>query len=95
MKTLQQSFRLFRTTHRQRSILCFVTTAILSIVHINVRAENITVTHWGASFYGAPYAVAMQKGWFKTDKFDVTGIITSTGGGTSVRNTLASNIPIG
>ena len=59
------------------------------------RAESITVTHWGAAFYGAPYAVAMEKGWFKTAKFDVTGIITSTGGGTSVRNTLASDTPIG
>ena len=58
-------------------------------------AESITVTHWGAAFYGAPYAVAMEKGWFKTPKFDVTGIITSTGGGTSVRNTLASDTPIG
>lgn len=61
----------------------------------SVRAESITVTHWGAAFYGAPYAVAMDKGWFKTEKFDVTGIITSTGGGTSVRNTLASDTPIG
>ena len=59
------------------------------------RAESITVTHWGAAFYGAPYAVAMDKGWFKTEKFDVTGVITSTGGGTSVRNTLASDTPIG
>ena len=95
MKTLQMSFDLFRMARYHRSILWLVTTALLSIVHLNARAENITVTHWGASFYGAPYAVAMEKGWFKTAKFDVTGIITSTGGGTSVRNTLASNIPIG
>lgn len=95
MKTSKSSFGLFRMARYQRSILCLVSTAILSIAQISARAENITVTHWGASFYGAPYAVAMEKGWFKTDKFDVTGIITSTGGGTSVRNTLASNIPIG
>ena len=25
-------------------------------------AETITVTHWGSAFYGAPYAVAMEKG---------------------------------
>src|SRR5580704_16315677 len=25
------------------------------------RADTITVTHWGAAFYGAPYAVAMDK----------------------------------
>jgi len=61
----------------------------------SARAEQITVTHWGAAFYGAPYAVAMAKGWFKEEGVDVTGILTSTGGGTSVRNTLASGLPYG
>jgi NitT/TauT family transport system substrate-binding protein len=58
-------------------------------------AETITVTHWGAAFYGAPYAVAMEKGFFKAHGVDVTGVLTSTGGGTSVRNTLASDLPFG
>jgi NitT/TauT family transport system substrate-binding protein len=58
-------------------------------------AETITVTHWGAAFYGAPYAVAMEKGYFKQHGVDVTGILTSTGGGTSVRNTLAGDLPYG
>ncbi len=59
------------------------------------RAETITVTHWGAAFYGAPYAVAMAKGFFKQNGVDVTGILTSQGGGTSVRNTLAGDLPYG
>ena len=59
------------------------------------RAETITVTHWGAAFYGAPYAVAMEKGFFKARGVDVTGVLTSTGGGTSVRNTLAGDLPFG
>jgi NitT/TauT family transport system substrate-binding protein len=58
-------------------------------------AESITVTHWGAQFYGAPYAVALEKGFFKEAGVDVTGFLTSTGGGTSVRNTLASDLPYG
>ena len=58
-------------------------------------AEQITVTHWGAQFYGAPFAVALEKGWFKEQGADIDGFITSTGGGTSVRNTLASNLPYG
>jgi NitT/TauT family transport system substrate-binding protein len=58
-------------------------------------AETITVTHWGAAFYGAPYAVAMDKGFFKARGIDVTGVLTSTGGGTSVRNTLAGDLPFG
>ncbi|HVY42712.1 MAG TPA: ABC transporter substrate-binding protein [Hyphomicrobiaceae bacterium] len=73
----------------------FAAIVALGITQHSAVAESITVTHWGAAFYGAPYAVAMEKGWFKTDNFNVTGIITSTGGGTSVRNTLASDTPFG
>ncbi len=58
-------------------------------------AESITVTHWGSAFYGAPYAVAMEKGFFKAHGVDISGILTSNGGGTSVRNTLAGDLPFG
>ena len=66
----------------------------LGLAH-SAAAETITVTHWGAAFYGAPYAVAMQKGFFKQRGVDITGVLTSTGGGTSVRNTLAGDLPYG
>jgi len=59
------------------------------------RADSITVTHYGSAFYGAPYAVAMAKGFFKQHGVDITGILTSAGGGTSVRNMLASDLPFG
>ena len=59
------------------------------------QAETITVTHWGGQFYGVPYAVAMDKGFFKQNGVDVTGILTAAGGGTAVRNTLAGGIPFG
>lgn len=59
------------------------------------RAETITVTHWGSAFYGAPYAVAQAKGFFKKHGVDITGFLTSAGGGTSVRNTLAGDLPFG
>src|SRR5438552_18701209 len=65
------------------------------LVTTSLRAETITVTHWGAAFYGAPYAVAMAKGFFKQRGVDITGVLTSTGGGTSVRNTLAGDLPYG
>ena len=58
-------------------------------------ADTITVTHWGGLFYGAPYAVAMEKGFFKQHGVDVTGILTAPGGGTAVRNTMAGDIPFG
>jgi NitT/TauT family transport system substrate-binding protein len=59
------------------------------------RAETITVTHWGSAFYGAPYAVAMEKGFFRKRGVDITGFLTSAGGGTSVRNMLAGELPYG
>jgi NitT/TauT family transport system substrate-binding protein len=64
-------------------------------VTATANAETITVTHWGSAFYGAPYAVAMAKGFFKKHGLDITGILTSAGGGTSVRNTLAGDLPFG
>ena len=68
---------------------------ILAWQSSSARAETITVTHWGGQFYGLPYAVAMEKGLFKKNGVDVTGILTAAGGGTAVRNTLAGGIPFG
>ncbi len=39
--------------------------------------------------------VAMSKGYFRSRGADITGILTSAGGGTSVRNMLASDLPFG
>ena len=60
-----------------------------------VKAEEITVTHWGALMYGTPYAVALAKGFFKQAGIDVTGILTSKGGGTTVRNVMEGGLPFG
>lgn len=58
-------------------------------------AADISVTQWGASLYGAPFAVALENGSFQKAGVDVTGVIGSGGGGTSVRNTLAASLPYG
>ena len=79
-----------------KACLC-ATIGVAALMSLAARAlaETITVTHWGAAFYGAPYAVAMEKGFFRERGVDITGILTSTGGGTSVRNTLAGDLPFG
>ncbi|MDB5989165.1 MAG: transporter substrate-binding protein [Herbaspirillum sp.] len=59
------------------------------------RAEEISVTQYGQSLYGLPYAVALEKGLFKKAGIDITGILSSGGGGTTVRNILASPTPYG
>src|SRR5205823_5229789 len=58
-------------------------------------AVDLTVTQFGQTMFGAPFAVAKVKGFFKEVGIDVTGFITSTGGGTTIRNLLASEIPYG
>jgi NitT/TauT family transport system substrate-binding protein len=60
-----------------------------------VSADSMVVTHWGSAFYGAPFAVAMAKGYFKQNGVDISGITSGIGGGTSVRNTLAGDLPFG
>jgi NitT/TauT family transport system substrate-binding protein len=58
-------------------------------------AEQITVTHWGVLMYGAPYAVAIEKGYYKEAGLDIDGVLTSKGGGTTMRNVMASSLPYG
>jgi NitT/TauT family transport system substrate-binding protein len=57
--------------------------------------DEISVTQYQASFYGVPYTIASEKGLFKKAGIDITGFIGSGGGGTTVRNILASPTPYG
>jgi NitT/TauT family transport system substrate-binding protein len=61
----------------------------------SVLAQEIVVSNYGVSANGMPFAVAMEKGYFKDEGINVTGIITSAGGGTTLRNMLAGNAPYG
>ena len=44
-----------------RAIAAAVAAAIACLV-VPARAEEISVTQWGASLYGAPFAVAIENG---------------------------------
>ncbi len=83
-----------RLSAPRRAAAIFAALALALLPRL-AQADTITVTHWGAAFYGTPYAVAMAKGFFKSRGVDITGVLTSTGGGTSVRNTLAGDLPYG
>jgi NitT/TauT family transport system substrate-binding protein len=69
----------------QGLVTLFAALAALGAAH----AENIAVGNYGSSANGMPFAVALYKGFFKEEGADVTGIIASQGGGTSVRNAMA------
>jgi NitT/TauT family transport system substrate-binding protein len=59
------------------------------------RAEQIVVSNYGIAANGMPYAIAIEKGFFKQEGADVTGILSSNGGGTTIRNLLGGNLNYG
>ncbi|VFR23386.1 ABC-type nitrate/sulfonate/bicarbonate transport systems, periplasmic components [plant metagenome] len=81
--------RITRLAHRLAAAACLMGTALAA------QAATLTVTHWGQGMYGVPFAVALEKGYFKEAGLDITGFMTSPGGGTTVRNAMASEIPYG
>ncbi len=60
-----------------------------------VKAEDILITQYKADPSGAPYGVAIDKGFFKKAGIDITGVISGAGGGTSVRSAIASELGFG
>jgi NitT/TauT family transport system substrate-binding protein len=82
--------------HRQaRSLWRGSLALLLAILGSVAIAQEIVVSNYGVSANGMPFAVAMEKGYFKDEGINVTGIITSAGGGTTLRNMLAGNAPYG
>jgi NitT/TauT family transport system substrate-binding protein len=69
--------------------------ALLLAMPLAANAEEIVVSNYGVTTNGMPYAVAMAKGFFKQQGADVTGILSSDGGGTTVRTMLGGNLAYG
>ncbi|MFE1601332.1 ABC transporter substrate-binding protein [Methylobacterium sp. ID0610] len=80
---------------RAAALLMLLTGAPLLLPGTRAFAEEISVTQYGTSLYGVPYTVALDQGLFRKAGIDITGIIGSAGGGTTVRNILASPTPYG
>src|SRR6202521_3615860 len=59
------------------------------------QAEDVVITQYKADPSGAPYGVAIEKGFFKKAGIDITGVISGAGGGTSVRSAIASDLGFG
>lgn len=60
------------------------------ILSTSARAETIVASHYGFLFNTAPIAVAIERGEFKKRGVDITDVISSAGGGTTMRNQIAS-----
>ena len=72
---------------------CAVATLVAGVPAAS--AEEIEVGNYGVAANGMPYAVAMEKGFFKDEGADVSGILSSSGGGTTIRNLLGGNLDYG
>ena len=68
---------------------------VFALLPLAASAEEIVVSNYGVTTNGMPYAVAMAKGFFKQQGADVTGILSSDGGGTTVRTLLGGNLAFG
>lgn len=78
-----------------KSITAMAAAGALTLFSIPAKAVDLTVTHWGILMYGVPFAVALDQGYFEEEGVEVSGFITSEGGGTTLRNALASEVPYG
>jgi NitT/TauT family transport system substrate-binding protein len=75
---------------------CWVIGASFAAGTAWVQAEEIAVGNYGVSANGMPFGVALVKGYFKDEGLNITGLISSAGGGTSLRNMLAGGgVPYG
>ena len=73
----------------------FIVACALVLAHGAARAEQIVVSNYAVTTNGMPFAVAMERGYFKEFKVDVDGILTSDGGGTTIRNLLGGKLAYG
>jgi NitT/TauT family transport system substrate-binding protein len=69
---------------------------VIALASAAAGAEEIVVSNYAVSANGMPFGVAMAKGYFKDEGLNITGLISSAGGGTTLRNMLAGGgVPYG
>lgn len=56
-------------------------------------ADRVSISQYGTVLTSLPWAVALDQGIFKKDGLDIDGFIGSNGGGTTIRNMMASSLP--
>jgi len=76
-----------------RSILLIAALGLAAAWPAN--AADLLVTQYKNDPSGAPYGIALEKGFFKNHNIDITDVISGAGGGSSVRNAMASDLGFG
>jgi len=78
-----------------RSVFAIVLATLATASLQPVLASEIAVSQYGRVTATLPWAVAIEKGYFKDEGIDINHIISGKGGGTTLRNMLASDLPYG
>lgn len=84
-----------RTGRARRAATTLAALAVAALFSTTAAAEQIVVSNYGTSPNGMPFAVAMEKGYFKEFGVNVDGILSSDGGGSTIRNLLGGKLAFG
>ncbi len=78
--------------------LCFAAVLLFASLTLGPApraAEQIVVTQYTIGANGMPYAIGMEKGFFQQEGAEIADVLSSAGGGTTVRIMLGGNLPYG
>lgn len=74
--------------------LGLIVSALVLTAPALVKADDLVVTQYRGDPSGAPFAVSIDKGYFKNAGLNIE-VVSGEGGGTSVRNVIASELGYG
>jgi NitT/TauT family transport system substrate-binding protein len=78
-----------------RGSVCAGLVLLLANLIAPAQAYQLAVSQYGRVTATLPWAVATEKGYFKEAGIEIDQIIAGLGGGTTLRNMLASDLPYG
>src|SRR6185312_3753150 len=73
----------------------FLAALVFLSLDSGARADSIHLSHFGEVMQSIPWAVALEQKLFQKNNVDVTDVISSQGGGTTIRNMLAGGLGFG
>lgn len=78
-----------------RSVLLLALAAAATAFVSSAQAYQLAISQYGRVTATLPWAVAIEKGYFNDAGITIDQVIAGAGGGTTLRNVLASDLPYG
>jgi NitT/TauT family transport system substrate-binding protein len=78
-----------------KHLMLLAIVASLTAISSSSRAYQLSISQYGRVTATLPWAVAMEKGYFDEASVKIDEVIAGAGGGTTLRNVLASDLPYG